>query len=113
MTRRLTLIGLCAAMLFAACSSSSSSNGASSAEGKKYVAAMVAGFKKDKANDPSNPLTTDQATCLSKGMVDAIGVDKLKKAGVTTESLNSDTGLNSMGKKLNKTEATAIANLFF
>src|SRR4051794_18404861 len=112
MTRRLTMIGLCAAMLFAACSSSSS-NGSSSAEGEKYVAAMVAGFNKDKAKDPSNPLTADQAKCLSRKMVDELGVDGLKKAGVTTANLSGANGLDAMGKKLTKDQAAKVAEVFF
>jgi hypothetical protein len=107
------VIGVVLATLLAACGSSGGGNGASSSEGKKYVNAMVTGFNKEKASDPSNPITRDQATCLSKKMVDAVGVDGLKKAGVTPQSLEGASGLDAMGKKLNTTQAKSIATAFF
>ncbi len=114
MTRRLTIIGVLAATLLAACGGSSSSNGASSAEGKKYVDAMVAQFDKEKASDSSSvPFSHDQAVCLSKKMIDAIGVDKLKQGGVTPTNIGSGSGLDNFGKKLTVAQASAVTDIFF
>ena len=113
MTRHAMVMGVLLATLLAACGSSSGGNGASSSQGKKYVDTMVAGFDKEKAADPTNPITHAQATCLSTKMVDALGVDVLKKAKVSPQSLEGANGLGAMGKKLTTAQAKLVADAFF
>jgi len=107
MTRRLTMIGICAALLFAACSSSSSGS-ASSGEGKKYVDAMLA----DKSNnDLTKDLSSAQAKCLAQGLVNIVGVDTLKKAGVTPSDFAGDGADSKLKGKISKDQAGQVADL--
>ena len=107
MTRRLTMIGLCAALLFAACSSSSN-NGASSSEGKKYVNAMLAAKGK---NDLTKDLTNDQAKCLADGLVNIVGVDTLKKAKVSPADFAGSGADSKLKGKISKDQAGQVADL--
>src|SRR3954470_9900058 len=108
MTRRLMTIGLCAAMLFAACSSDSSSNGASSAEGKKYVDAMMSAKGADSLR---KDLSESQARCLATNMVDIVGVDTPKAAKVSPSDFAGNNADTKLKGKVSKDKANQIADL--
>lgn len=76
----LALVGL------AACgddSSSGSGAGDLTAEEQEYVDAMMASLQAD----DTAPFTEEEGQCLAEGMVTGIGVDTLKEAGITPESI--------------------------
>jgi major membrane immunogen (membrane-anchored lipoprotein) len=106
----MTTFGLCTAMLLAACGSSSSRD-SSTAEGKKYVNALVADFDKDKAKDKT--FTRSQIECFSAKIVDAVTVDTMKKNGVTPANAAGDNGLDKLGSKLSNDQVKEISDAFF
>lgn len=106
--RRFVVVILIA--LFAvACGSDGSAS--STAEGKKYVDAMMKSYGSSAAKKAINE---SQARCISVATIDAAGVDGLKKAGITPEGLSHGSSFNTVGKKLPKNAigkvATAIVN---
>jgi hypothetical protein len=112
MTRRLTFTklaatGLCAGLMFAACGSSGGSS-ASSSEGKKYVAAMLAAKGSNSITKDLNPT---QAKCLAEGLIDAVGVDTLKKAGVTPQEFAGNGADTKLKGKVSKSQASDVADL--
>lgn len=63
-------------------------SGDRSAEAQAYVDSMTAAFEEDAGVDESFPV--DQMECFVGDMVDGIGVDNLKEAGLTPESVTDD-----------------------
>ncbi|MGZ4675843.1 MAG: hypothetical protein ACXVJ7_00735 [Acidimicrobiia bacterium] len=95
------------AVFAAACGSSGGS--ASSGEGKQYVDAIM---KKYDEGDSKDVFTRSQAQCLSEGIVDAVGVDKLKAAGVTPSDISSSSdAFKAVGKNLSVAEAKKLVDV--
>jgi hypothetical protein len=106
-TKRFLAATCIAALTLAACGSGSGSGAVTlNAEEKTYVDAMMTSFEKDS----STPFTSSQAQCLAERTVKAIGVDALKKAGVTPENINGDSGGLD---KLDAASATKLTDLMF
>ncbi len=100
MTRRLMALGVCALVALAACGGSSSKD-SQTADGKKYVDALIASYNKEKAAGGAGvPYTDTQIKCLSEKLVDAIGVDTLEKNGITPPKAGGNVGIEKLGKKL-------------
>ncbi len=81
------------------------------AEGKKYVAAMIAG-------GDSGQFTPTEAKCVAESSVDVIGVKALQDAGVTPEMIASGgsggTDLDLMpGFEPSEAQATALIDTMF
>ena len=88
-TKRFLAAVCTSAVLFAACGSGSGGGAVTlNADEKAYVDSMMSSFKKD----GSTPFTTSQAQCLAERTVKAIGVDTLKKDGITPENINGTSG---------------------
>jgi len=60
-----------------------------SADGKAYIAALMAQPSKDSG------FTDAERQCISVAIVDAIGVKALKNAGITPEAVTADTDANN------------------
>jgi hypothetical protein len=93
--------------LLAACGSSGGGGGSSSGEGQQYVDAIASKYQTS-----SSPFTKAQARCVAGQMVDAIGVDTLKNAGITPSDIENDksgSSFNEVGKKLTEKQATELA----
>ena len=107
-TKKIVAFVAFSALGLGACGSAGSTGSATlNTEEKAYVDSMMSSFEKD----TNTPFTTSQAQCLAENTVRTIGVDTLKKAGITPENINSDTtgGLD----KLDAAAATKFADLIF
>lgn len=108
---RLTALALSATLLLAACSSGSGGGGGSaevSDEGKPYAEAFAANLMRD---DEGFGLDEDRADCVGGHVVNIIGVDKLKEAGVEPEDLGAGDDLTG-DIDLDEKQATAVYDSF-
>lgn len=96
------------AVFLTACGSDGGS--ASSTEGRKYVDAAMKSYKDSKS--ASQAFTRTQAECVAKGLVDSVGVDKLKAAGVTPSDFAESGGpFKAVGSKLSRKEAEGVVGV--
>ncbi len=106
--RRSIGVVLAAVVVLAACGSSGSGAASSTTKGRAYVAAIMKNYDKSSAQDV---FTRAQAECIAKGMVDAVGVDKLESAGTPTQLSGTDNPFQSLGKKMTPAEANQVVNV--
>ena len=101
MRRVLSLLVLSVALV--GCGSSGPSGGGSSGS-EPYVDAMMKSY--DQHPKKQAGLTSAQVRCIAQGVVDEVGVDKLKALGVSTAAAaeDSDAVFHVLSKKL-KTQA--------
>lgn len=99
---------LAAVVVVAACGSSGSGAASSTTKGRAYVAAIMKNYDKSSAQDV---FTRAQAECIAKGMVDAVGVDKLESVGTPTQLSGTDNPFQSLGKKMTPAEANQVVNV--
>jgi hypothetical protein len=80
-----------------------------SADGKAFIAALMAQPSKDSG------FTDAERQCISVAIVDSIGVKALKAAGVTPEAVTADTDANSPipNFKITDAQADGIVNGMF
>ena len=114
-TKFLAVIGV-AALILGACGNDGSNSGEGgsgggdrSAEDQAYVDEMTAAFTKENADDESFP--TDQFECWMGDMADGVGVDKLKEAGLTPESVDNDSSEADL-QKLSEDDRKVVAESF-
>lgn len=84
----LIIISAATGLLFA-CSSGEESDGPSP-ERQAYVDAFVAGLENE-SSDSGQTLSKAENTCIAEGLVDVVGVDALKEAGLTPENIADNT----------------------
>lgn len=102
MNRRLrSLLILPAALLVASCGSGG--DGASD-DAKPYVDAMTKSITADK----DSPMDDKQARCFSEGFIDAVGLDKIKKAGTPKEFADKSDDLEFEDMNLTRDEGEKI-----
>jgi hypothetical protein len=107
--RRFIGMAVAAVVVLAACGSSGGSDGASSStKGAAYVAAIMKNYDKSSAQDV---FTRAQAECIAKGMVDAVGVDKLESVGTPAQLSGTDNPFQSLGKQMTPAEAQEVVNV--
>ena len=110
MRRSLTLLAsLSLAVVLVACGSSSSS---SSGKGQQYVDAMMKSYD-NSSGSTKNVFTRSQAECVAQGVVDAVGVDTLEKAGISPDDLAKSSGspFNTIGKDLTTQQAKDVVSV--
>ncbi|MEN9646194.1 MAG: hypothetical protein RL238_2863 [Actinomycetota bacterium] len=88
-------------------SSSGSGAGDLSAEEQEYVDAMMTSLQAD----DTAPFTDEEGKCLAEGMITTIGVDTLKEAGITPESIGSDGDVTF--PNLAEDKSAKLVDLFF
>jgi hypothetical protein len=99
----ITLVGL-----LAACGSSSGSSGGGS-DSDAYVDAAMKSYD-DASDSVKATFDRSEAECLVRGIVDAVGVDKLEDAGVEPKDLESgDSPFKSLSNDLTQSEAEDVA----
>ena len=104
--RRITALMVVGVIVVAACGSSG--GGAS----KPYVDSLVA--SKDAFGGKAKFDVTDaEKRCLAQGMIDAIGVDALTKAGLTPANVGDAGAFKKVGPKLTRGQAEAVAAAIF
>lgn len=97
------------AVFLAACGSSGG-GGASSSEGQKYVDAAMKSYNSSKT--PNQAFTKSQAECVASGLVDSVGVDTLKSAGVTPADFAKSEGpFKALGSKLSRKQAVGVVSV--
>lgn len=57
-------------------------------------------------------LDQGEADCIGDGLVDKLGVDKLKEYGVVTDDLESSNGIDDTDTKMNEEDASSAADVF-
>jgi hypothetical protein len=93
--------------LLAACGSSGGAS--SSGQGKEYSDAIATQLRK---GDSGDVFSKSQANCLASKMVDVIGVDKLKSAGLTPSKISStNDSFKAVGQKLSPSEANDLVDV--
>lgn len=100
------------AVFLAACGSGSSGGGggASSSEGQKYVDAAMKSYKA--SSSAGRAFTKSQAECVASGLVDKVGVDTLKSAGVTPSDFAQSGGpFKALGSKLSRKQAVGVVSV--
>jgi hypothetical protein len=86
---------------------SSSARDSQTADGKKYVAAIV------KSAD-SQTFKPTETKCIAEGAVDAIGIETFQKAGVTPEDMTNSTESALLpGFKPTEAQANALVDMMF
>lgn len=96
------------AVFLTACGSDGGS--ASSSEGQKYVDAAMESYKSSKTANQA--FTKSQAECVASGIVDTVGVDTLKSAGVTPSDFGeSDGPFKALGSKLSRKQAEGVVSV--
>ena len=95
------------AISFSACGSDG--NASSTSEGKQYVDALVKGYDASNAKDV---FTRPQAVCISTHVVDAVGIDGLKKSGVSPAELAGKGSFRLLGSKLSGAASQRLGNVF-
>ncbi len=116
-TRFLAVIGV-AALFLGACGNDTSNSGEGGSGGsdlgsdeQAYVDEMTAAIQKSSGEDEAIP--QDQAECWMGDMVDGIGVDKMKEAGFTPESIAADGEGDKVDlKKLSEGDRKVVAESF-
>lgn len=94
--------------LLAACGSSSSSGSSGSGP---YVDAAMKSYD-DASGTVKDTFTRTQAKCLITGIVDGIGVDKLKSNGIEPGDLSKGTSpFKSLSNDLSKADAVRVASV--
>ena len=113
--KSLAVVGV-AALLLGACGNDTGKSGAGgsgggdrSAKDQAYVDDMTAAFAKENVDDESFP--QDQIECWMGDMTDGVGVDKLKEAGLTPESVSDDASEADL-QKLSKDDRKVVAESF-
>jgi hypothetical protein len=92
--------------LLAACGSSGSSSGASTDE---YVHAAMKSYDRS-ASSVKATFSRGQAECLIGGIVDAVGVDKLRSHGIEPSDLqDGNSPFKPLGNDLSQSEAEDVA----
>ena len=95
--------------LLAACGSSSSSGGGSGSDA--YVEAAMKGYN-DASSSVKDTFSRSEAECLVRGIVDAVGVEKLQSAGIEPKDLESGTSpFKSLSNDLTQSEAEDVASV--
>ena len=95
--------------LLAACGSSSSSGSGGGGGSDAYVDAAMKSYD-DAGSAAKETFSRSQAECLVRGIVDAVGVDKLKSNGVEPKDLEKgDSPLKSLSDDLSQSEAEEVA----
>jgi hypothetical protein len=93
--------------LLAACGSSSSS----SSGGSAYVDAAMKSYD-DASSSVKDTFSRTQAKCLISGIVDSVGVDKLKSHGIEPGDLQKgDSPFKSLSNDLTQAEAEDVASV--
>lgn len=105
--RRFIGLGMAAVVVLAACGSSGGA-ASSTDKGQAYVAAIMKNYDKSSAQDV---FTRAQAECIAKGMVDAVGVDKLESVGTPAQLSGSDNPFQQLGKQMTAAEAKEVVNV--
>lgn len=96
-----------AVALLSACGSDGKAS--STSEGKQYVDALVKGYDASNAKDV---FTRPQAVCISTHVVDAVGMDALKKSGVSPTELAGKGSFRLLGSKLSGAASQRLGNVF-
>lgn len=100
--------------LLAACGSSgsSSSGGSSSGSGSDaYVDAAMKSYD-DASSSVKDTFSRSQAECLIRGIVDSVGVDKLKSNGIEPGDLQKgNSPFESLSDDLSQSEAEEVASV--
>lgn len=104
--RRFIGLALVGAIALAACGSSGGSS--SSGDGQDYVDAIMKNYDSSSAKDV---FTRSEANCIAKGIVDAVGVDKLKTVGTPDQVASSSNPFQKVGKDLTKAQADEVVNV--
>lgn len=89
----------------------SSGGSSSSGDGKAYVDALMKSYDTD---GQKSGFTRDQAHCVATGLVDSVGADKFKSAGITPAQLaksGGDSPFATIGKKLTQKEAEGLVSV--
>ena len=109
MRRSLPVIVLLAVAVttFSACGSDGKAS--STSDGKQYVDALVKGYDASNAKDV---FSRPQAVCISTHVVDAVGVDALKKSGVSPTDLAGKGSFQLLGSKLSGADRQRVGNVF-
>jgi hypothetical protein len=96
--------------LLAACGSSSSSgSGSGGSDADAYVNAAMKSYD-DAGSSAKETFSRSQAECLVRGIIGAVGVDKLKNNGVEPSDLGKgDSPLKSLSNDLSQSEAEEVA----
>lgn len=92
-----------AVLVLAACGSDTA---ASSAEGKKYVDAMMASYRSGKA---TKAFTESEARCIVEHTVNSIGVSAFRNAGLTPKGLDHGAAFQVVGKRLPAAQSKKVA----
>lgn len=102
---------LLAASLLVGCSDSGDSKDETSvsAEEQPYVDAMVKTMST--ADEDGFKIEKEQATCIASRVVDAVGIDAIKKANVKPSDMSTDDGLLK-GVKLNDKQGNEVFDSF-
>lgn len=114
--RFLAIIGV-AALLLGACGNDTSNSGEGGStkgdldnEEQEYVDAMTASLLDSSGEEDAIP--EDQAECWAAGMVDGVGVDKLKEAGITPEVMAGDSDDDVDFEDLSEADRKVVAESF-
>ncbi len=107
--RRLLAVIL-VSVVIAACGSSSDA-ASQTAEGKKYVDALMKSYN---ASQAKKSITEPEARCISEASIDELGVDTLKQAKTVPSDLDHGSGFATLAKNLSKADvaraSTAIVD---
>ena len=78
----------------------------STAEGKKYVDALMTSYRSGRAKDA---LTEPEARCIVEHAIDSAGTDAIKKAGLSPKDLDHGSAFQTLGTKLSGPTAKKVA----
>jgi hypothetical protein len=101
---RRSLLVLSVVVLLVACGSETAPS--STADGKKYVAAIMTSYRSSNAR---NAFTPTEARCITEAAVDAVGIDALKAAKVQPSDLESGSAFQTLGRKLSKSSVDKVS----
>ena len=104
--RRVMVVTL-VALLVGACGSDPAPS--ATGEGKKYVDALLQGYRASSARDV---FTGSEAVCISKHVVDSVGVDAIKGAGITPAEVAGKGSFQLIGSKLAPANRQKLADVF-
>jgi len=103
--RRMLVVLLIGCAALAACGSSGSSSDAKA----EYVDAAMKNYDSS-SGSTKQFISRSQAECLSRGVVDAVGVDALKKAGITPKDFESGSSpFKSLNGQITRDQADKVA----